>query len=352
MQTLATRSLLFGWMILLLSLAPMPQTQFISISPDLGALDTVVTITGSGFGAEKPRVWLSKPGAPKRYRLKVLTYGDKVITARVRTGVEGELELYVKPKGGAASLSPTTFELRAPEVTLVQQVLVSKGDSLDVHGNFLGQRRVSIRIGKRRAKTLFRDDVTGHHIVRVRGKTGCHPVTIRNPLGTGASTVGLAVLDAQGRLGPNALSYRSDGQQRRSTDVELQPSPLPLPAHLEPATRLVGRTRVSSACQKLFLDFALQSADPLPQSWSGVDRAALERRSSCCSSPKKNKNKSGGGCSAILWLDVLNPALPWRVDILAFDGQRIAGSFMGTVQGMSWAPSALTEGCFVVDVLP
>lgn len=314
------------------------------IAPDHGTLGTLITVQGDGFGSKKPRAWLSLPGAKKRYPLQVVAFDDAQITVRLRGGVAGPLELHVKPRDAAPVTAPTLFEIRAPEVQLVEQPVVTRGDTLDVHVEFAGDRRLRVFVGGRRARVLMRDDATGHLAVRVRTARGSHTVTVKNRIGEAAWASGVAVLDANGSLGPPAMRYRANDVVVSTPEVALmEPSAsFPQPFVLRSADR------IGYSCRDMFLGVPLDLELPLPQAWSDGETVVFEQWRRCCFPPKP---KPGTGCNASVQVRRLDPGLPWRIEILATDGERIAGAFYGTLMAHP-QPIQVSHGTFVVDLAP
>src|SRR5258705_12978134 len=70
-----------------------------TVSPDQGSIGTVLTISGSGFGTGRPKVFLvfgdeSNAAAPK-FRLSVLSSADSEIHAAIAKAVVGACSLHV-----------------------------------------------------------------------------------------------------------------------------------------------------------------------------------------------------------------------------------------------------------------
>jgi hypothetical protein len=87
-----------------------------AVYPVRGTIGTEVTLTGSGFGDRKPKVWLNLDG--KTAKFQVLSWNDTEIRGLwKKRALPGVYDLWVKPrKADAVALGP--FEIRNPEIDL------------------------------------------------------------------------------------------------------------------------------------------------------------------------------------------------------------------------------------------
>ena len=132
-----------------------------SVSPAEGTLGTVLTIDGSGFGTNKPKVFLLDPVTNKKYVLKVTAYGDDSVTAEIKKVVAGTLDLVVQPKGGVQIVEAAAFEGRAPAITGIVEQLggaeltqAEPNQEFTVVGDFFGTKKGKVKIGGKPAKVV------------------------------------------------------------------------------------------------------------------------------------------------------------------------------------------------------
>jgi len=128
-----------------------------------GALGTVLTIDGSGFGGTtgtaKPKVFLDFDG--KLYACKVTAFSDTQITAEIKKGQLGSHLLRVRPKGSTEDFTYLSVVLQAP---LIDELLDESGLNLideaspglpfTITGDFFGAKKPKIKIGGKKAKVL------------------------------------------------------------------------------------------------------------------------------------------------------------------------------------------------------
>lgn len=125
------------------------------------SVGTQLVLDGSGFGGltgtAKPKVWISSPEAPKKRALKVLAATDAQLTVEVKTGIPGDFDLTVQPKGkGLAALVATdVVRLLAPQFEEPNPPAAAPGALVTLSGlgglDAFGSKPGKVRVGGRKA---------------------------------------------------------------------------------------------------------------------------------------------------------------------------------------------------------
>ena len=180
-----------------------------SVTPAEGSTGTLLTLSGSGFGSGKPKVFLRSLTDGKRRKLVVESFADDLVTCRVRKAVVGAHDVVLRPKGKGGKLSEgvalETFEVRLPEPMTISTVCAAPGDELTVDGLYFGSRKGSLRVGGKKAKVLsWETGVSGAEgaaLDRVRLRLpkkkidGIQTLSVRNRIGEAALPEPLFVFD-------------------------------------------------------------------------------------------------------------------------------------------------------------
>jgi hypothetical protein len=117
------------------------------VSPAEGAAGTELTITGSGFGTKKPKVYVGSTA------LAVTASSNTSIRAKLsKAASAGDYAVKVQPsvKGASAITESAAFAIRKPAPVAVSPASVKAGDTLTISGRFFGitKGKVTIASGK------------------------------------------------------------------------------------------------------------------------------------------------------------------------------------------------------------
>lgn len=121
------------------------------------SVGTQLILDGSGFagltGTAKPKVWISSAEAPKKRALKVLAFTDAQLTVEVKSGIPGDFDLTVQPKGkGLAALVATdVVRVLAPQFEEPNPPAAAPGDLVTLSGlgglDAFGTKPGKVRVG-------------------------------------------------------------------------------------------------------------------------------------------------------------------------------------------------------------
>ncbi len=190
------------------------------VSPLQAAQGTILTLTGTGFGSLKPKVRLLPVAGGKSRKLKLLSWSDTVVTARIRKAKLGFFVVQIRPRGkGAVPVQGADpVELMPPSMLAVAESCVQPGDEVTLSGNFLGSKTGKLRVAGRKAKVLSWSGEAPEQIVfRVPPKKvqGTVDVEVRNSLAKTVSPAALLVVDST-----DLASDGSFGSETFSGDLE------------------------------------------------------------------------------------------------------------------------------------
>ncbi len=169
------------------------------VSPAEGAAGTELTITGSGFGTKKPKVYVGNTA------LAVTAFSATSVRARLsKAATAGDYAVKVQPTAprGAAISEAAAFTIRKPSPVSVSPALVTAGDTLTIAGRFFGttKGKVSISSGKSLSCAVTGwpgSENGGDETIKCRvpkGLTaGAATVTVTNGAGSAALTGKLTV---------------------------------------------------------------------------------------------------------------------------------------------------------------
>jgi hypothetical protein len=125
------------------------------VTPANVAIGSTLEITGSGFGAKKPKVQLFNHATGKKYALKVVDFTDSVIHATVSKGVVGDLELQVIVKGAPGpAVGPAPISFEAPLVTSLSVAQAAPDAPFTINGDFFGIKKGKVRVNGQNAKVV------------------------------------------------------------------------------------------------------------------------------------------------------------------------------------------------------
>jgi hypothetical protein len=163
-----------GLLIFLLMLTFMFATVGISEADYQGTIGMRVTITDSGFGIKKPKVYIQyekKPGVVKKEYAKVEAWSDTSITfSWTKTLASGAYNLWVKPNSrGSSPLSAGKLTIMPPEINNINPQTLAPGSAVTIDGKFFTSKKpkvylkdlVSLKKKKCRIITSTMDPETG-----------------------------------------------------------------------------------------------------------------------------------------------------------------------------------------------
>jgi hypothetical protein len=167
--------------------------------PVAASVGSVLTITGSGFGTAKPKVFLTDE-ASKKYTLKVTEFDDTHIVAQIKKAVAGDLTLNVQLKGVTDPLT-AAVQVEEPQIDeLLDADMITPITSAEVNtefvisGSFFGTKKGKVKIGGKAAKVLEWADDMVHVVMPKTVANGQWPIALDNKIavndGTSVTTTG------------------------------------------------------------------------------------------------------------------------------------------------------------------
>ncbi len=190
--------------------APAARAQAViaDVSPDNGTLGSVLTITGSGFGSAKPKVFLQAEGAKKKYALKVTAFADDAITAEVRKAVQGDLTLNLQPKIKGAAAASAAFTVNTPGVTLLNPTGGLPNAEIQLTGTDFGNKKLKVLINGKKAKVLTSDQTSATFRIPKSVPSGEWMVEVQNKIGEASADTGLVIIGSNKSLGPDVFKAK------------------------------------------------------------------------------------------------------------------------------------------------
>jgi len=164
------------------------------ISPDKGTIGTEFSITGSGFGTRKGRVFVGTTSS------KIVQWADDSIQCQLtRTLPAGAYDVTIKPqtKGSSPITISDGFTVEAPRIDSINPPSGSIGDEITVNGLFFGTTKGGVTLGGKscRVSKWTMDSETGESEIQFvvpRGlSTGTKELKVTN--GVGADTAVILV---------------------------------------------------------------------------------------------------------------------------------------------------------------
>jgi hypothetical protein len=190
----------------------------------VSSIGTQLTITGSGFGGltglSKPKVFTSSVALPKHRKLKVLSYTDTELVVSIKSGVPGDVDLTVQPKGkgllplvatGVVRLVTPVFEQPNPEVAS-PGTLVTLSSFLGP--DTFGTKKGKVKVGGKKApvESWAADQVVFEMPAKLAD--GIYAVEVTNKIGK--ATVEDGVVDAPYCLVMDGSGFDVGGPDRFS----------------------------------------------------------------------------------------------------------------------------------------
>lgn len=157
-----------------------------NVTPGSGAYGVDVTVTGSGFGVKKPKVALVPTAGGKARALRVVSFSDTQLVARLGAAPAGTYDVVVDPKDRALanSTSAAAFEVVLPTGQVFAPTTPAPNGEVTLTAQGLGTKRGSVKVGSVAAKVLSWDGATVRFKLGRRTKPGAQTVTVKTPAGT------------------------------------------------------------------------------------------------------------------------------------------------------------------------
>jgi hypothetical protein len=116
-----------------------------------GTIGTSFTITGAGFGAKKPKVFIeyeSRPGAVKKVYAQVVNWSDASITCVwTKKLFPGTYNLWIKPNTKKIPpLSGGLFTIKPPTIERIFPTTLRNGSSITIYGYYFTNKKPAVYI--------------------------------------------------------------------------------------------------------------------------------------------------------------------------------------------------------------
>ncbi len=162
------------------------------VSPSEGTIGIELTITGSGYGANKGKVLVGNVAA------KVLEWIDSSIRCQLsKSPPLGTYDVTIQPKGVSPIIVPDGFTIVAPEIDSIEPSGGSAGDEITINGFFFGTKKGKITLDGKNCKAVswMMASVTGDSEIRFMVPKGLAPGTyeLKVTNGVGSDTVNFIV---------------------------------------------------------------------------------------------------------------------------------------------------------------
>jgi len=193
----------------------------------VSSIGTQLTITGSGFGGltglSKPKVFINSLALPKHRGLKVISFTDNELVVSIKSGLAGDYDLTVQPKGkgllplvatGVVRMVPPVFELPSPQVANPATLVTLSG----FHGpETFGTKKGKVKVGGKKAPVVSWG--AGEVVFEMPAKLadGIYVVEVSNKVGK--ATVEAGVETAPWSLVMDGSAFDVGGPDRLSCKV-------------------------------------------------------------------------------------------------------------------------------------
>ncbi len=155
------------------------------IDPSKGTYGTEITITGSGFGAKKGKVFLGQMA------LKVFFWNDEMIECFLKKPLPpSSYDVTIRPTGAAEIVLPNAFSVEAPRIDSISTIQVGQRAEITILGHFFGATKVKVTLGVKNCKILSWTYVpyTGESEIRIEVPeglpSGTYDLTVTDPVGS------------------------------------------------------------------------------------------------------------------------------------------------------------------------
>jgi hypothetical protein len=191
------------------------------------SVGTQLTLVGTGFGGltglAKPKVFINSVAAPKKRALKVVSFTDTQVVCEVKTGVAGDFDLTLQPKGkgllplvaqAAVRIVPPVFEQPTPGVVAPNSPVALSGFS---GPETFGTRKGKVKVGGKPAvvQSWTADEIV--FLMPSKLADGIYTVEVKNTIGT--ATVELGVETAPFCLQMDGSAFDAGGPDRLSCRI-------------------------------------------------------------------------------------------------------------------------------------
>jgi hypothetical protein len=123
--------------------------RFSSVLPSEGTIGTEFTITGSGFGTKKPKIYVEyekKPGVYGKAYAKVTSWSDSSVTCLWTAKMPpGTYNLFVQPNiKGVSRIPVDTFTIKNPIIDAIEPNSCSIGEQNTISGKFFSSKKPKV----------------------------------------------------------------------------------------------------------------------------------------------------------------------------------------------------------------
>jgi hypothetical protein len=161
------------------------------VSPSEGTIGTEITISGSGYGTKKGKVFIATTS------LKILDWSDGLIRCLLSKALPPDTyDVTIRPqiKGSSPITIPNGFTAKTPEIDSADPTHGSAGDNVTIHGSFFGTKKGKVALGGKSCKVLNWTMVatTGESEIQLvipkRLTPGANELKVANGVGSGTTT--------------------------------------------------------------------------------------------------------------------------------------------------------------------
>lgn len=164
------------------------------VIPDAGTVGTEISITGSGFGTKKGKVYIGTKA------LKILAWDDELIQCLITKPLPpASYDVLIQPKGIPEIILGDAFSVVAPEIDSIIPAHGSEGAEVTVHGGFFGMKKGQVTLGGQKCRVLdwAMNPSTGESeiLIRVpkRLDPGTYDLTVTNKVGSDSMEGGFTI---------------------------------------------------------------------------------------------------------------------------------------------------------------
>ncbi len=307
-----------------------------AVAPVEGTVGTVVTISGSGLAAGRPRVFLAFDAGRfgvRKYRLDLLSVADGELRVAIDKAALGPCSLHVQlPAGGDASAD---FEVMPPQAGAVVPSLAVPGDTVVIQGAFLGAQPPRVLFLGRRATVLACQDDAVTVLVPAWLPDGQWTACVSNALASDWADVALTVTGSRAPLPAVSVAARVGSTRFLAPAAGVSAAILGAQVAVDAVPPGVTGQKLS-----LMLPFNM-STTPVPAIFGAVP-VASQPIVYTLTSP------ANGAISLYVAMPGL---LPWSIAVTGRSGGLLAGVFDGVLMRLAGAgPDTLpvSHGAFVI----
>jgi len=320
-----------------------------TVEPDTGTLGTTLTITGTDFGAKKPKVVLTQVVSGKTVKIspKITGFSNTELTVVIGSAkVTGSYDLTITVKGQEPAVLEDAFAVMAPEVDEVDPASGSPEREVTILGAYF-DLKPQVVIGGQKAKVIGRTEEELTVLVPKKLANGFYDVTVKTKVGTATLPSGFKVTGSTVGIPKNkVLTWKVNG---KSFAVKNQAA---LNGAYEPVTNILvfmGAITTASIGSKFYtlnvaaildLDtdgpWQVGSSNPLHGSLIAFTEAKLVFPPADPGTKAWNTEDSGN----------------WSIVVSDWSPPRISGTFSGTLVNPNppFDTIQITDGIFSLDL--